>query len=157
MLDYYSSKKIIFRPHFLFAKISSRENYFSSGRQEHLQLLSSFHGDKLALHSDSNSTEQIPKSDGYEVLSPIKGRMEPRDTFQNFYHRQFSSLTNKVLGPNLGNKIFSKYYHYCHFVYIKCAIIVHLNTELYHNRKNQKKNWMDAKINLYTILDTVWF
>ena len=54
--------KINFRPHFLFAKIGSRKDYFSAGKkQEHLQLLSSSHHNKLALHSDSNSTDQIPK------------------------------------------------------------------------------------------------
>ena len=117
-------------------KINSRKNYFSEGKQEHLEFLSSFHYDKLALNFDSKSTDQVPKNNTYEVLGPIKGRMEPRDAFQNIYHRQFWSLINKVLGPNSGNKIFSNYYHYCHFVHIKCAIIMHLYTELYHYRKN---------------------
>ena len=140
MFDYYSSKKITFRPQLFFAKISSHKNYFSKGKQEHLQLLSSSHHDKLALHFDSNSTEQIPNE--YEVLGPIKDRMELRDAFQNICHHQFCTLINKVLGPNSGNKLtnFSKYYHYCHFVYIKCAIIIYLRTEPYHYRKTQKKN-----------------
>ena len=73
--------------------------------------------------------------------------MEPRNAFQNIYHRQFWSPIHKVLGPYSDDKLFSKYYHYCHIVYIKCFIIIHLHTELYHYRKNQKKNWMDAKIN----------
>ena len=65
--------------------------------------------------------------------------MEPRDAFQNIYHSEFWSPIDKVLGPNSANKIFSKYYHYCNFVYIKCVIIMHLHTELYHYGKNQKK------------------
>ena len=90
----------------------------------------------FSLHSDSTSTEQIPKNNAYEVLGPIKGKMEPRDAFQNIYYRQFWWLINKVLRPNSGNEIFSKCYHYCHFVYIKSAIIMPLYTEIYHYRKN---------------------
>ena len=73
MLDYYSYKKITFLPHFLFSKIS-------------------FHYDKLSLHSDSKSTEQIPKNSAHEVLGPGEGRMKPRDASQNIHHRQFWSL-----------------------------------------------------------------
>ena len=73
--------------------------------------------------------------------------MEPRDAFQNIYYRQFWWLINKVLRPNSGNKIFSKYYHYCHFVYIKCAIIMPLYTELYHYKKIRKKiEWVPRSI-----------
>ena len=53
--------------------------------------------------------------------------------------RNFCRLLTGFWVPARVIKTFSKYYHFCHFVYIKCAIIMHLNTELYHHRKNRKK------------------